>query len=282
MSHDPRLHLVRGPTAGASLEGVIEAATYRSPRPTTAVAPSAPIRREPDGGSEQVDQLVFGEGFQVLEIHEGWAFGQATRDGYVGWAPTEALAAGAPRPTHWVRAIRTYAFAHPSFRASAWGPLPMNALVRLEGREGGYARVVGAGWVAEAHLSPLGLYARDPAAVAEGWLGAAYLWGGRDGLGLDCSGVVQQALYACGRACPRDSDQQLSLGEPLTVGEDLAGLQRNDLVFWDGHVGLMLDGERLLHANATHMAVVAERLADAVARKRAAGEGGPIGYRRLR
>ena len=43
-------------------------------------------------------------------------------------------------------------------------------------------------------------------------------------------------------------------------------IQRGDLVFWKGHMGVMLDDTRLLHANAFHMLVVIEPVADAIAR----------------
>jgi hypothetical protein len=52
---------------------------------------------------------------------------------------------------------------------------------------------------------------------------------------------------------------------------DSAGLRRGDLVFWEGHVGIMRDTATLLHANAFHMAVTAEPLRDAAARAAATG-----------
>src|SRR5690606_30742915 len=99
-------------------------------------------------------------------------------------------------------------------------------------------------WVAAGHVAPLGTFETDPAAVAERFVGAPYLWGGRCSIGLDCSGLVQQALYACGRACRRDSDQQAAMGETVERGD----LRRGDLVFWRGHVAMMLDESRLIHA----------------------------------
>jgi len=124
----------------------------------------------------------------------------------------------------------------------------------------------------------LGEVETDPAAVALRYLGAPYLWGGRDSVGLDCSGLVQQSLYACGRAGPRDSDMQAKLGAAVP---NVESLRRNDLVFWRGHVGLMLDADLLIHANAHHMAVAVERLAEAITRIDAAGGGPPTALRRL-
>jgi hypothetical protein len=129
------------------------------------------------------------------------------RDGYVGFVETAALApAGAP-PTHSVAALRTYAFARPDMKARASGPYSLNSLLAVEAREGRFAKVEGAGWFPDIHLTPIGIFEPDPVAVAERHLGAPYLWGGRESVGLDCSGLVQQALFACGLGCPRDTDQ---------------------------------------------------------------------------
>jgi hypothetical protein len=224
-----------------------------------------------------MDQLLFGEVFDVIEEEGGFLWGQARRDGYVGFVEAAALAPADLVPTHRVSAIRSYAFAGPSIKTRAWGPFSMNALVTVEAVEGRLARVAGAGWIAVEHLTPIGVFARDPAAVAEAYLGAPYLWGGRESLGLDCSGLVQQALLACGRACPRDTDMQQGLGRAISRGE----FGRNDLVFWKGHVAIGLDPERILHANAHHMAVAIESLEGAIERIKAAGSGEPAAFRRL-
>lgn len=281
--HDPRVTLARPDLADAALEGVVGAERYAEPTAMQVIAPAAALRTAPDAHAEQVDQLLFGEVFHVLEEKDGWAWGQADRDGYVGFVATRCLSPEVIRPTHWVGVIRTYGFAEPSIRAPVTGLYSLNALVTVEAEDDArFARVARIGHVTRHHLSPIGEHlATDPAAVAERFLGAPYLWGGRDSLGLDCSGLVQQALYACGRACPRDSDLQQALGAPLDIGPDLAGLRRNDLIFWRGHVGIMLDTEQLLHANAHHMATAIEPLVGAVARIEAAGGGSPTAFRRL-
>ena len=277
MSRDPRNTLARPDLAARSLEGLAAASAYADPTPMTAAAPAAALRAAPDGDAEQVDQVLFGETFEVLEERAGFCWGQAPRDGYVGYVARADLAPLAPAPTHRVAAIRTYAFKDPSIKSRALGPYCLGALVAVEAREGRFAKAAGSGWFVEEHLSPIGVFETDFVAVAQRYLGAPYLWGGRESLGLDCSGLVQQALLACGRACPRDTDQQALMGQAVRA----EALLRGDLVFWRGHVAILLDPATILHANAHHMAVAVEPLAEAVARIAATSTGQPTAYRRL-
>lgn len=276
MKHDPRITPWRDGIAARSLEGVLEAEVYLDPKAMSCMAPAAALRAGPDGNAEQMDQVLFGERFEVLEEEGPWVFGQAARDGYVGFVEAAALQPAGAMPTHRVSAIRTYAFAEASIKTRASGPYSINSLVTVEAVEGRLAKVTGAGWVTADHLSPIGLFEDDWAAVAERFVGAPYLWGGRESLGLDCSGLVQQALFACGRACPRDTDQQQALGAPIAADD----FRRGDLVFWKGHVALGVGEGRIVHANGHHMATVVEPLAEAVDRIRAAGAGEPTAFRR--
>ncbi len=271
---DPRLTLARPDLAALALEGRLAAERYAQPAARQVVAPIAGLYRLPNGVLD--DQLLFGERFDVLAVEGDFAWGQARRDGYVGWVETRRLGETLSSPSHWVSALGAYAFSEASLKTKPVGRLSMNALVTVEAEEGRYRKLAGSGWVVAEHLSPVGVFAADPAAEALKFLGAPYLWGGRSSEGLDCSGLIQQAHYACGLSGPRDSDMQAELGSPAP-----GDLRRNDLVFWKGHVGIMLDEANLLHANGHHMATVAEPLSEAAARIEAAGAGAPTGFRRL-
>ncbi|MGN6490187.1 MAG: C40 family peptidase [Devosia sp.] len=273
---DNRLILARDGVAARSLQGIVPADRYIETTLRQAVVPSAALRRAAEADAEQLDQLLFGETFEVLDEADGWAFGQAKRDGYVGYVAAAAFGAPGPAPTHTVRALRTYGFSAPSIKSAPVGLYSLNALVREEGREGRFVQTAG-GWFVAEHLAPIGEAAADFVAVAERFVGTPYLWGGRESLGLDCSGLVQQALYAAGRPCPRDSDQQAAMGAPIEAG----ALRRGDLVFWRGHVALLASDTDIVHANAYHMAVVVEPLAEAVARTASRGGGEPTAFRRL-
>ena len=270
---DPRVTPARPDLAVRALEGVLAADRYADPVRMQVHMPVAGLRRSPERSAELDDQLLFGELFDLLEARDGWGWGQACRDGYVGWVRLETLSTEIEAPTHRVAALRTFALAEPAIKAPPKGRYSLNALVRVEAEDDRFLKIAGSGWIAARHLAPLGQFETDPAEVAERFAGTPYLWGGRDSLGLDCSGLVQQALYACGRGCPRDSDQQAAtLGRKIPA-QDLA---RNDLVAWAGHVGLMVDDSHLIHATSDYMAVVIEPLAEVVARR-----GDPEMVRRL-
>ena len=276
---DMRVTPLRDGIASRSLEGVLRAEVYLDPKVMVCAAPAAGIHRAPDAASEQMDQLLFGETFEVIEEEGDLFWGQAPRDGYVGFVATSALAAPTPdlMPTHRISAVRTYAFAEPSIKARAFGPYSMNALVAIEAVEGRLMKAAGAGWMAAEHLTPVGVFETDMAAVAERFLGTPYLWGGRESLGLDCSGLSQAALFACGKACPRDADQQAAMGHAI----DRKTFGRGDLVFWRGHMAIGLDETRIVHANGHHMAVAIEPLDEAIVRIDTAGVGQPTAFRRL-
>jgi hypothetical protein len=273
---DPRQTLARDDIAARSLEGIIPADRYVETTMCQTNVPSAALRRAPSRAAEQLDQLLFGELFEVLDVADGWAFGQAVRDGYVGYVEAGGLGGPPGTPTHRVRALRTYGFSAPSIKAVPNGLYSMNALLAAEEHEGRFVKTA-AGWFVAEHLAPIGDREADYVAVAERFVGTPYQWGGRESLGLDCSGLVQQALYASGRTCPRDSDQQAAMGEPV----EAEMLRRGDLVFWRGHVAIMTSATDIVHANAYHMEVVVEPLAEAVARTSARGGGEPTAHRRV-
>jgi cell wall-associated NlpC family hydrolase len=270
---DPRVTPVRADLAAKSLAGRFAAPRYVEGRDFEVVAPHAPLRREPRPDAPLDTEALMGERVTVYDSNEeGWAWGQLAADAYVGWLPSAALAPPGAAPTHRVAALRTLAFPGPSIKLPPIEALPLGATLAVT-RVADRMAVTQSGWyVPMVHLKPVGENETDYVAVAERFLGVPYLWGGKTALGLDCSGLVQVALAACGVACPRDSDmQERALGNLVAAPTDRSALQRGDLVFWKGHVAVVRDAATLLHANAFHMAVAIEPVAEAIARIRGGG-----------
>jgi cell wall-associated NlpC family hydrolase len=196
----------------------------------------------------------------MLDARGGWAWGYCAHDHYVGYVPLDAL--GEPTDATHVTIAAAPLFAAADIKSPIQALYPSHA--RLAGTTDGKFLATQDGFVHARHIRPAAETETDWVAVAERHLGSPYVWGGRGGLGYDCSGLVQVALAACGIACPRDTDQQAeAIG---TLLDDNAELRRGDIVFFPGHVGLMTDGQRLLHANAHWMAVTIEPLGDVIAR----------------
>jgi len=279
---DPRVTPARADLAAKELEGKVAAARYVAGQLYEVIEPQAPLRGEPSHDAPLLTEALKGERVTIYEKNdEGWAWGQLAADGYVGWLSANALAPPGAPPTHKVAALRTLVFPGPSIKLAPLEALPLGARVAVARREERMAVTQSGGYLPEVHLAPIDVYEADFVAVAERFLGVPYLWGGKTALGLDCSGLVQIALSACGIACPRDSDmQEEALGSPVAASADRSDLQRGDLVFWKGHVAIVRDRASFLHANAFHMAVAIEPIDDAVARIRAAG-GEITGIRRI-
>lgn len=271
MSADRRLTPARPDLAAAHLRGTVEATAFAEPRPHRVTKPAAYLHPRPDPKTAPDTELLHGEPFDVYEARGGWAWGQSGLDGYVGYLRLDALAAGGAAPTHAVKTLWAQTYRAPELKSPPTGALPFGARVCAAGDHQGYVETGSQTWIAAAQLRALDAPADDWVATAEMFLGVPYVWGGRSSTGLDCSALVQLALQAAGRECPRDSDmQEAILGRTLDPGTEPA---RGDLVFWKGHVGIMRDARTLLHANAHHMAVAAEPLAAAIARIAAAGGG---------
>jgi len=253
---DPRTTLARPDLAEQALEGIVRAAAFRAVRAMHCAVPVADIHADAAPGDHPVDQLIFGEAFDILDTREDQVWGRARRDGVVGWVRLSALRPGAPLATHRIGATDA--------------ALPLNALVVEAGDPPG--------------LAPIGSFAAEPVEVAERLVGTPYKLGGRSSLGTDCCGLVQQALYACGRAAPRYADQLAELGQAVAVDQ----ARRGDLVIWldpeegpwNGHAGFILDEGRVLHAVGRLGGVVIEPFAEADARHRVASSNGPV-IRRL-
>ena len=269
---DPRVTAARADLAAKELEGRVAAPCYVEGHVYEIVEPLAPVWGEPRPDASLTTEAIKGERVTIYDRNaEGFAWGQLAADNYVGWMPEHALGPPGPAPTHKVSALRALAFPGPSIKVPPVEALPFGARIVVVGTHERMAITASNTYVPMAYLAPADANETDFVAVAERFLGAPYLWGGKSVLGLDCSGLVQVALAACGIACPRDSDmQEAALGKPVTA-DAYSDLRSGDLIFWKGHVAIVRDRATLLHANAFHMAVAIELIADAIKRIGASG-----------
>lgn len=268
---DRRLWPANGRVAHRSL-GPQPGLTAVDGTPATLSRPVTDLMTAPDGRRDR--QLLLGQGVTVLDDRDGWSFVQDA-SGYVGYVRSDRLTADAV-PTHRVGTFATHAYRDDHLKSPDVMQLPFGVRVRVLQECGNFYETP-QGFIPKKHLRPLDRPFTSPASIAQLHFGVPYLWGGNSTRGLDCSGLITAALTACGMPCPGDADlQESALGDALPQD---AALQRGDLIFWRGHVGMMVDHATMVHANGNAMAVTSEPLANAILRIRTV-EGSEVTSRR--
>ncbi|MBN8646568.1 MAG: C40 family peptidase [Caulobacterales bacterium] len=264
MTLDKAINPYRDDIAAIKLKGIIEAPYFVEPQKKQINTPSAFLKSEPNIESPSLNEALLGDIFEVYEIKNGFAWGQLERDNYVGYIKASALDDNIFNPSHKIKTIRTYGFKEASIKSRIISTLSLGARISPKGEaKNGFYDCGELGFIFAKHICPIKEYFDNPAQIAQLYLGAPYTWGGNSSIGVDCSGLAQNSFRACGINLPRDARMQEDLGESIEIKADLSGLKRNDLIFWQGHVAIMVDETNIIHANAYHLMTVIEPLQEA-------------------
>jgi len=272
---DRRLTPANSHVAAAHLKGQVEAARFVEGKWRQISTPMADILSVPQGPRDR--QALYGEQILVLEERDGYAFAQAAKDGYVGYVSADCLT-HAQEPTHWVSAAATHLYTMNDFKSREAVALSFGSYLTIVATHERFLETAQGYFVPKPHVREVGALFDDPIDVAALFLGSPYLWGGNSREGLDCSALVQASLLACGMPCPADSDMQEDTLGSLTNDTEM---KRGDLLFWKGHVAMVVDSETMIHSNAGAMSTVYEPIKDGIKRIEAQGDGPVTSHKRL-
>ena len=232
-----------------------------------------PVRQEPSEGSEQLTQLLFGEVCEVLDRLPRWTKIRSTLDGQEGWVDFKMLSpAYSPSPITY--SLPTTIVAVPMAIATAMETgeeLMLTLGTLLPNDAHGTFEVLGKQYLIDPTCVSLPIsnslsgrpigempsYSHNVCAIAQTLLNAPYLWGGKNAMGMDCSGFTQVVYAAMGVNLLRNAREQMTQGELVP---SLAEAQPGDLAFFDhadrdpeatniSHVGLLLDNKKIIHCS---------------------------------
>jgi len=230
--------------------------------------PSVAMLTEPDMASTQVSSLLYGESGHILEEYQGYIKISRSGDGYIGWVVRQAVTPYNKSTDHIVCRRMAMRYMGPKVSSPAVRVIPLAGRVRVETVGETFAQLKDNTYVPSAHIVPLDRCDMDPVDMAADLLNVPYVWGGRSFLGIDCSGLVQLAYFMAGAQLHRDSDL---IADSLDMRADSEPPQRGDIACFKGHVGLMMDTERLVHANQTALCVSIDPVQEVITRSRSHG-----------
>ena len=249
MRFDRRITAIRKDIASDYFKGLIKRKKFVEGVKHTVISNYSPLHSSKS--STISSQLLFGEQVYVFDQSNGWSWVQGMRDGYVGYTPSKNLKKQRIKSSHKVSSLRTFVYSSSNIKSDVITYLSLNSLVLISDRRNNFVKIKNLGWCFKNDFEKISKSNFNIVELSKKYLGTPYLWGGRDSMGIDCSGLVLNIMQMNCINFPRDTDLQESFVTKSIKYEK--NLRAGDLVFWKGHVAMMVDKKNIIHANAFHM-----------------------------
>ena len=192
--------------------------------------------------SEVVTQLLYGDTFKKLNQYRDWIRIKNDSDNYVGYVKNKKFLKNC-KNTHKVDVLFTNLYSKPSKSAKINRKLSFGSKIKITNKKGNFYKFDNF-WIKKKDLKKISFKKKNIFNGINKFVNVKYKWGGKHFSGIDCSALIQLFLNFNNKFCPRDTKDQIKYFKNKI---NLKKLRKNDLIFWKGHVALVISKNKLIH-----------------------------------
>ncbi len=193
--------------------------------------------------SSVVTQLLYGDTFKKLEQKGSWIRIKNDSDNYKGYIKNKKFNLN-HKNTHKVYILHANLYSKPNEKSKIKKKLSFGSKVKITQQRGkflGFDKF----WIKKNSLKKINFKTKNYFKNINKFINVKYKWGGKHYTGVDCSGLIQLFLNFNNKFCPRDTKDQIKYFKKKIK---LHNIKKNDLIFWKGHVAIVLSKNKLIHA----------------------------------
>ena len=200
------------------------------------------IHKKPSLNSEIISQIIYGDSFSVFQKKKRWLKIKTKEDNYRGYIKNKKYS-HFKKPTHKICVLKADIFKHPNKKKKV-NQLTFNSKLKIIGSKFNFLEFE-EGWINKNDVKPIKYSEKDFFNKVSIFKNVVYKWGGKSFKGIDCSALVQICLNFNNKYCPRDTKDQIKYFKKII---SIKNLKKNDIIYWKGHVAIVISNNKLIHA----------------------------------
>ena len=239
-------------------------------------SPVINVHKKKNTKSEVVTQLLYGDTFKKLKKNGAWLKIKNDRDNYKGFIKNKNFQPNL-KNTHKICNLSAALYSKPSNKSKIKNQLSFESKIKVLKKKGSFYKFDHL-WIKKRDLKKISVITKDPFHNIKKFINIKYKWGGKHFSGIDCSGLIQLFFNYNNKFCPRDANDQIKYFKKKV---ELRNIRKNDLIFWKGHVAVVISKNKLIHAYGPLKKVVIMPIKKTINRIRTTANLEVIGVRRV-
>jgi gamma-D-glutamyl-L-lysine dipeptidyl-peptidase len=193
--------------------------------------------------SEVVTQLLYGDQFKKIKKKGSWIKIKNDLDNYKGFIKIKKFSLN-QKDTHKVYKLYANLYSKPNLKSKIRNKLSFGSKIKIIKKKNKFYKFDHL-WIHQKDLKKINYKTKNIFKNVNQFINVKYKWGGKHFSGVDCSGLIQLFLNFNNKLCPRDAGDQIKFFKRKIKLEDI---KKNDLIFWKGHVAIVISKNKLIHS----------------------------------